>query len=354
MTRPRFSGLIALGALLAGCGGKVVVDGDASAGPGSGGAMATGGGGDSASGGGATSCTPGKARALPGTNQGVARRIAIAGDSLFFTAKSPSWGRVVRAAKAGGSTQIILELTDITSVDGIDLTDIACDGENVFFHGSDTAWRAHVDGTDLTQLFASGAVTGVAIDDTNVYWSTEDSVRGGPKTGGFFGVISPSQHPTRAVTVDATSAYFFRQIADNDLTHEELVRADLTGSAQTVLASGDFSGSIGLDDASVYFFAASANGGTAVSKVAKSGGPTTILSSDLQSCFDLAVDGGHVYFTNSTGPNGARALREVPSSGGPTTTLATTMEPVGIAVDPTYIYTTSEVEGGAPIFRVCR
>jgi len=61
------------------------------------------------------------------------------------------------------------------------------------------------------------------------------------------------------------------------------------------------------------------------------GGPVTTLFSGQAQPWGVAVDSGHIYWTNS----GDGTIKEAPLTGGPVTTLVTGQpSPVGVAVSP--------------------
>ena len=96
-----------------------------------------------------------------------------------------------------------------------------------------------------------------------------------------------------------------------------------------------------LDETYVYYTGYYA--GT-VSRVAKVGGPVTVLASGLSGPCRLRVADGNVYWSND-GNGGAGSVMRVPVSGGVPVTIANAQTPGGIAVDATFVYWTDSTAG---------
>jgi hypothetical protein len=232
--------------------------------------------------------------------RGYANRIAVDSTNVYFTlGGSPSklesvpidGGSVTTLAKPAGDVLAI----DVTSA-YLDSTDCPKDG------GPCDAVLLKVPlGGGKASTIASGGdvhVTGIAVDTTDVYWTTSPTV----------------------------------------LDEGTLTRAPLTGGPTATLASGQpRPGAVAVD--SKYAFWATYS---AVFQIPLGGGSITTLAGGTPQ--EVAVDSNMVYWTNGY----AGTVVGVPLGGGAVTTLASGQSnPTGIAVDATYVYWTNSAMPGA-------
>ncbi|HEY6463795.1 MAG TPA: hypothetical protein VIY73_26680, partial [Polyangiaceae bacterium] len=124
------------------------------------------------------------------------------------------------------------------------------------------------------------------------------------------------------------------------------------GGAPTVVATNqDYPWAIAVDDNNVYWTnydnaSAPENGGAtssgAVMKVPLTGGTPVTLDQGLAGPWGIAIDATNVYYTNAGGGH----VKSVPIAGGTVTTLASNQQtPVGIAVDGTNVYWANYANG---------
>jgi hypothetical protein len=144
--------------------------------------------------------------------------------------------------------------------------------------------------------------SGMAVDDTNVYWDEG-------------GQTSPPGPPDQAGAVLAVSKQ--GGTATTLVTRSGLPLTDLT-----------------IDASSVDWLESGSSNGTLM-QVAKGGGTASTVVSGLRYAYALAGDGKALCWTEG-GNNGADRLASVPTSGGTPATLASHLNnPGGLAVDAT-------------------
>jgi hypothetical protein len=230
--------------------------------------------------------------------------------------------------------------------------------------------------TPIVLAYEDEPPNGIAVDGTNVYWTTVDSVRTVPAAGGTPSTLVSGLFNASAIAVDGNSVYF----TTNSPVRGTVMKVSKAGGSPITLASGQASPSgLAVDGVNVYWatfdgqtiMQVPADGGTAItlasggagfpSEVAVSGGyvywtdqldvsraivgsgGATILTADVGSA--LAVDASSVYFVTFAG-----TIMKMPSAGGVTTTLATFQpsamyENYRMAVDGAFVYWTADFGG---------
>jgi hypothetical protein len=198
---------------------------------------------------------------------------------------------------------------------------------------------ASVDGGSLDVLTTGQpGSTSIAVDGTNVYWTTSDSVVGLPLAGGPPVVLATKQLEPHGLAVDGTSVYW----ANID---GSVMKAPIEGGAWTLLATGRSYSlyaegrSLAVDSTSVYW----TNPGLGqVLSVPLAGGRVVVVASGQYLAGPIAVSAGSVYFVTDT------SIMVVPISGGPPATIATGAVVAfvnAIAVDSSSVYWTNRNTG---------
>lgn len=149
--------------------------------------------------------------------------------------------------------------------------------------------------------------------------------------------LATGQATPTLITADDTSLYFTSFVYANAGAVLKLAKS---GGPTTVLASGQtLPRAIAIDASDVYW----ANTGTeapnaadgAIMKVPLGGGTPTVVASGQASPALIALDASNVYWTTYYGGTVMRA----PKAGGPSETLVSGQQrPTGIAVDDTHLY----------------
>jgi hypothetical protein len=151
----------------------------------------------------------------------------------------------------------------------------------------------------------------LAVDATNVYWTTVSTVMQAPIAGGSATTLASGQQP-QAVAVDATNVYF-----TSALIGAALVSIPIGGGTARTLSS-TFGGNY-IAVRAGYVYGTLGNGGGAtgpsVGKLSTTGGTPASLGSSPGVPNGLAVDATSVYWAT------ASAVMKAPIGGGTTTTL---------------------------------
>lgn len=219
----------------------------------------------------------------------------------------------------------------------------------------------------------------IAGDETNLYVVTYEGTQTLAKTGGAVRTVMANQ----GFMALGKSAFYWTSVFNGDLEHPkptvaQLFSAPKAGGAGTALIVSDvgMGSAMAVDDSGVYFvlgkelqvlvppatsgrkvadlasfvtrFVLDADAlyvasGNAILRILKSGAsPPTTLCTLTSDTLGMAVDGSHVYFTDS---DGGLVVR-VPKTGGPQETVAHGQaRPVAIAVDDTRVYWANIGEG---------
>jgi hypothetical protein len=210
-----------------------------------------------------------------------------------------------------------------------------------------------------TRLFdMQCAAFALAVDASEVYWTTSEGTWWAPKAGGAATALLP--HGVIDFEVDGGDLYF--------IAGSELARMPRDGGAPTVLATGLVDPMV-LAVGLTHVFVACGGGGNSgtttgyVAVVPKIGGSSVVLANNLLAWpRSIAVDATHVYVAIrdgdlADGPDGS--IVSVPQEGGAPTVLASGVSVTDIGVDASDVYFASEVDysvrkvsiaGGAPVW----
>jgi hypothetical protein len=250
----------------------------------------------------------------------------------------------------------------------IGIKDIAVDKTNVYWTTSGGGiagvyFKAFAGGSIVTSVSATMIEPpinpiGIAVDSTsNVFWvdfngavATSEIVHGIPsaQTNYTFNSFDSPLPGAVDVTFDNTNVYWVDQLAQ---TVNQVARDGLSGPihiatspAPTAITVDARSGIVYWLDQGTSEVSGSVNS-IAIGGSADGGIPTALASDEKLPC-DLAVVAGFVYWTGTDPVLGGTVKRmPVDGSAGPTVLVQALYAPEGIAVDSTFVYWTNFNEG---------
>jgi hypothetical protein len=290
---------------------------------------------------------------------------AIAQDatSVYWTDPRLYHGSIMKISKCGGSATTLATGREQSTNIAVDGTSVYwADSYSAGLTGPGLLLKVPLDGgTPVTLASApSGSVAcGLALDATSVYWVTVThtdndpppiTVMKVPLDGGISttlasiavsGAYGLGDHVRCALAVDSTNVYW--------TTYQSVLKVSLKGGAVSTLASDQaVPNSLAIDTESVYWTTTGRAPGAYLMKVPLTGGALTTLASQLEYPNGLALDSTSVYWTESVPRTELYAVMRLPLSGGaPTTIVETLNAPLDIAVDATSIYWTGTQGGNA-------
>lgn len=268
------------------------------------------------------SCPPDAAPAQQILAIPEARAVAALADSLYIIAPEPMFGDSSLYKLAIGSDKATL----------IDLVGSArtlvTEGEQLYFvagrtmnRGSDVLFTGP-DGVDYYE---------VALDETSYYIltfendTTTAAVVRAPRSGG-----EPTPMATlplgagRAIAADGSAVYVLHQDITVQSSASRIFRIPLDGSPRTTVATDILPDGFAVDATSLYYFRL--NPSSAVFELVKSvktGGPATVLLSDLQGPIQVLVDDDQVYVLESGKTTGEGRVQRISRNGDCGQVLAT-------------------------------
>jgi hypothetical protein len=230
---------------------------------------------------------------------------------------------------------------------------IAVDKSHVYWIEPQTAraMQADKDGSNQIQLGGgtNNYLTGLAVDDANVFWGTRDELVLRCKIGGCANtptVVTGAIVLMGDVAVDATNVYWL-EIPSGPARVKSAPKGASNTTAVTQIALdtalGNAYNHIAADGQFVYWTADDGK----VRRVAPTGGTVTVVASATGNAGGLAVDDQNVYFTAGDDPGTVNIAPKGGSSGG--NGLAASQHlPVAVAVDQNSAYWVNALIGTSP------
>jgi hypothetical protein len=191
-----------------------------------------------------------------------------------------------RVPKAGGAVTPV-----VTSAQPSCIT---LDATSLYYTQGPSVWSAAKaasgGATRLATVTGGSSSRGLAVDGTNVYWGTDNSVGDGtlysaPMTGGAATPLSAAFGILPGVAVDATNVYY-TSFSPGAVAYTKV------GGAKTTIVPGALYG-VAVDAVDV--FVAGSNG--TINRTPVAGGATVVLADGFNNPNSLAIDTTRVYFT---------------------------------------------------------
>jgi hypothetical protein len=279
-------------------------------------------------------------------------QIALDDTNVYWASQGQGSAPVGKVPKSGGPS---------TTLDGISSSYVAIDATRVYTTGDSQGLvvacaKTGCSDNPATIASVQGGLGPVAVDDTNIYWSSE--------TGGGVGAVIVKAPlaggaPTTLVSGPFVSGplplalssriLFYAGVAGTGAGPGGLMSVSTDGGEPTLLYGQNLANTvlaITADAKNVYF---SDNG--SVVQIPIGGGAATTLASNEGRVFGIAFDATRVYWTAMD----ASSVRSAPIGGGPVTTLAAGQEsPFGIAVDATSVYWSNEGNGNGTLMKLAK
>lgn len=197
-------------------------------------------------------------------------------------------------------------------------------------------------GTASTLAASAGGPELVVVSSTHAYWENDNAVflQSVPLDGGSVATLANTQGGGGGgLAIDATNVYWS--------TSAGIFAESLAGGPPTTLTPGA-AAALAVDATNIYYVTATSNGSGVVAFVPIAGGtPTTLASGRTGSLVAVAVDAQNVYWIEGEGTIAQGAVAAVPKSGGMVSVLAPGLsDPSAIAVDDSGIYFNNPAGGG--------
>jgi hypothetical protein len=283
--------------------------------------------------------------------------VALATDGAFvyFTARDSSAerGSIVKTPAAGGASVVLAEPADPYA--------IAVDADSVYFTSYSTGAVSKVSkqGGPIVVLTepdtSTSSAAGLAIDDTDVYFTSTAGIFRVSKSGGKTTLFAKDTNRADAIVADATHVYWLGRGTTSELVGDVRKASKSSGAIETLGTAPLFregsTWSLAADDDSLYL--PDRRGGK-VYRMAKSNGDVHLVTASAGHPFSLATDGTYVYWTD-VGVDPAASVEPEPlvrkalvGGGAPVRIASTRLTGAyAIAVDKTNVYWTNYVSTGS-------
>jgi hypothetical protein len=207
--------------------------------------------------------------------------------------------------------------------------------------GHDCEGGACADGQcqPVTIAMGQGEPWGIAVDDTNVYWTTwgGSTVMKCPVGGCLDGptTLASDERYAEAVTVAGSTLCWL-----DSSSLGSVVTLPVGGGRPTTIAMTTYGAGIAVAGGDVYWSSLGTGPGTTgtILRTALGGGATATVASGLSSPWAIAVAGDSVYWVDAVGTSVGAVLRAPLAGGGVTTLASGQSSTAGIAVDGESVY----------------
>jgi hypothetical protein len=228
---------------------------------------------------------------------------------------------------------------------------LAVDDASVFFTFTGTDGGGGVasvpleGGAPVMMIAAGETAYGVAVDDTNVYFTNFESVIDGvmkvPLAGGSAVVLAPFGEYPRNVAIGGASLFFTNGLGNTNCGVVSLPKAGDAGPMP--FASSPDPWGIALDATNVYWTDGGDGGATgSVLSAPRSGGTPVVLAGEQDGPGAIAVDATSVYWATVSA-----IVRASLDGGDPSTIASGQANPHAIAIDDAYVYWVNQGSGNS-------
>jgi hypothetical protein len=262
----------------------------------------------------------------------------IAVDSSYVYWVTSTGGTVMKAPKAGGATPTELASGQATP-------------KGVLVSSPYVYWSNYSNVGAVMRVLAAGGTPQpqpetvaanqyypyrMAIHLDTLYFtndSTAGNVSAVNRNGGTAVVFAQSQSSPKGIAVDDTDVYWS--------SWQEVKKSPQASLLLTKLSTQEsFPFALAMDDTDVYWTDGYAY---SIRKSSKNGGGASTLAQlpSSHGAHSIALDAANVFWVDREGD----AVQSVPKLGGTVAKLATAAAPIGVAVDDAYVYWTSSGDG---------
>ena len=293
-------------------------------------------------------CAPAQGYVTLAAHQGQPWALAVDSTSVYWTAQTDT--TVMKVGINGGSPVALATAAQFPWPASLQPTSIASDATNVYFANNtmQTVLKIARNGGTAVSLGGSGAwPSKLAVNASGVFWvvSTTGQVWKAPLTGGTSVTLVAAPSPdeqSELLGADATDVYWLGKGTPGD-GNGTIHKVSVNGGTPTTVISGLVWPRDGAVDGTHVYWTDSVNG--TVMKVPKSGGTPVTLATGLAGPRNLVVDQAYAYWS-AGGTDGDLmscdgTVQKVGLNGGPVTNVVHGQYSAwGVAVDETSVYWT--------------
>ena len=259
------------------------------------------------------------------------RFIAADATSIYWS----EFGGLIRKVAKSGGNPITLYASPFNP------SGIAVDDTNVYF-GDGLSLRAIPKNGGNSVVLAAYSPSQVALDTNNVYGTdyTAGAIRKVSKVGGTLITLATGSSSPSGIATDGANVYWSEQ------SWPGVVRqVSVNGGNPTILGYNVNNNGIAIDAASVYWGESIFTNQNSIDKAPLGGGATAYLASGLNNVWALATDGASVFWAEHQ-INGA--VKQVTVTGSGPITLANGLaDPVALVVDDNSVFWLERNDGGS-------